>query len=172
MTTLTIEKEKTIKTTDKPKIIMIVAIDDENGIGKDNKLMWNIKEDLQHFKDTTTGKTVVMGRNTFNSIGRPLPNRNNIILSNKKEQIKCINCKIVNSIEEVLTEKEDLYIIGGQSIYEQFMPYADELIVTHVNGKYGADTFFPHIDLNAWRPTMMAMQNDLPFHITWYKRNY
>ena len=131
-------------------ISMIVAVGYNNEIGKDNKLLWDIPEDLKHFRETTTGKTVVMGRKTFESIGKPLPNRKNIVLTrNINPNIK--GCYQTSNINDILKLEEDVFIIGGSQIYELFMPYADELIVTHVAEVFDdADSFFPEVNTKEW----------------------
>lgn len=133
-----------------PKLSIIVAIDEKRAIGKDNQLLWHIPEDLKHFKELTTGHTVVMGENTYRSIGRPLPNRTNIILSMTPD-FSPEGCFVVRSIDEALNvakehESEEIFIIGGASIYKQFLPIVDRLYVTEVTGIHEADTFFPEYD--------------------------
>ena len=121
---------------------MIVAHDNNRCIGKDNKLAWNIREDMQFFRKMTTGKTVVMGRKTYESIGRLLPKRVNIILSTNKD-FEVEGAKVVSSMDEVLELKEDIVIIGGGVIYEMFLPYVSRLYVTKVDKDIKGDTFFP-----------------------------
>jgi dihydrofolate reductase len=135
-------------------ISIIVAVSDDLGIGKNNELLWNISEDLKRFKRLTTGNTIIMGKKTWESLPRrPLPNRKNIVLTdNPKELFEgAVTCY---SIEEALSkcEKQDeAFIIGGGSIYRQFMPVADKLYITHVHKKAPADIYFPEIDLNIWK---------------------
>jgi dihydrofolate reductase len=137
-----------MKYMEKPRISIISAIArKDRAIGKDNRLLWAIPEDMRHFRALTTGHTVIMGENTFKSIGRPLPNRTNIILS-LNEHFDQEGCLIVRSIEEALDmakrcEAEEIFIIGGASIYKQFIPFVDRLYLTLVEGEYEADTFFP-----------------------------
>lgn len=119
---------------------MIVCADSQNGIGKDNKLPWNIKSEMDHFKSTTSGHIVVMGRKTYESIGRLLPNRKNIIFSNS---IKSIEGAIVtNNIQDVLalSKNEDVFVIGGKQIYKLFEPYYDELLISRLPQSYDCDT--------------------------------
>lgn len=154
-------------------IKIIVAMDDNNGIGKDNQLMWNIKEDMKHFRDTTMGKTIVMGRKTFESIGKPLKGRKNIVLTSSDRGIEDV--WIANSVESILNyhkpSKEDIYIIGGEQIYKSFIPHADKLIVTHVQGSYDADTYFPKIDIETWKEyRTKIVKSDTPITISYYKR--
>lgn len=130
------------------KVSIIAAMDSVRGIGRGNKLMWHISEDLKHFKELTSGKAVIMGRKTFESIGRALPNRVNIVVT-KNREFRAEGCIIANSLEEALlaaAEKKksgEIFIIGGGEIYKQAMPFADKLYLTIVEGDFGADTFFP-----------------------------
>lgn len=134
-------------------INIIVAVDENLGIGKDNQLLAHIKSDLKYFKEKTTSKTVVMGYNTYMSLPiKPLPNRNNILITRKNIQIEGFT--VFNSVEEckkwIDELNEEVYIIGGRSIYEQFLPYADRLYITHILHKFDADTFFPDI-FDEWK---------------------
>lgn len=119
---------------------MIVCTDLNNGIGKDNKLPWSIKSEMEHFKQTTQGHAVVMGRKTYESIGRLLPNRKNIIFSNTVSNID--GAIVTNDVNYVvdLSKHEDVYIIGGKQIYKLFEPYYDELIISRLNEAYDCDT--------------------------------
>lgn len=133
-----------------PKVSIIAAMDSVRGIGKGNKLMWHIKEDMKHFKEVTSGHVVIMGRKTYESIGRALSKRVNIIVT-KNQDLKAEGCIIASSFEEALDiakrqENEEIFIIGGGQIYEQAMPIADKLYLTIVEGNFGADTFFPKFD--------------------------
>lgn len=127
-------------------ISIIVAIGENRAIGKDNKLLWNIPEDMVHFREITTGHTVIMGDKTYLSIGRPLPNRKNIVLS-LDENFVAPNCEVRHSLEEVLDEykksEEEVFVIGGGMIYKLALPYADKLYLTIVEDSPEADTFFP-----------------------------
>lgn len=128
-------------------ISLIVAMDKNNGIGNKNKLLAHISEDLRYFKRVTDGNTIVMGYNTYMSLPkRPLPNRRNIILTTKN--IKLEGAVVVNSIEELLkllNTEEETFICGGSSIYNQMLPYADKLYITHIFDEFEADTYFPEI---------------------------
>lgn len=131
----------------KPIISIIAAVAENLAIGKNNDLLWHIPEDFKHFKEKTLGHAIVMGQKTFESIGSPLPNRPNIIISNDPN-FKAENVIIAGSIEESLAkakevEKEEIFICGGGSIYRQFMPMADKLYITLVKGNFEADIFFP-----------------------------
>lgn len=142
---------------------IIVAIADNNAIGKDNSLLWHISEDLKFFKRTTTGCPVIMGRKTFESIGRPLPKRTNVVISRGFDAPEGV--VVVSSLEEAYkiigrladySENEEspsrCFIIGGGQIYAQAIADADRLIVTHVHTIIDdADTFFPEIDPLVWK---------------------
>ena len=121
---------------------IIVAIGKNREIGKDNKLLWHLPEDLKHFKNLTKNSTVIMGYNTYLSIGRPLPNRKNIVLCDKVLNIEGV--EVYNNLEKCLKENDDAYIIGGQSIYEQTLKYVTELHISYIDKEFkDADTFFP-----------------------------
>jgi dihydrofolate reductase len=125
---------------------MIVAVDKNMGIGKDNKLLAYIKPDLEYFKKVTLNNTIVMGYNTYLSLPiRPLPNRKNVVLTSKDIELE--GATVVHSVEEVLelAKTENVFICGGESVYRQFMSYADTLYVTHISYAYEADTYFPAI---------------------------
>jgi dihydrofolate reductase len=147
------------------KIAIIVAIDANRGIGKDNDLLWHLPNDMKFFKEKTMDNIVVMGRKNFESIPekfRPLPNRENVILTRNKD-LKADKCLVLHSFEEVMNhfnDEEDrtMFIIGGGEIYKQAlkMDIVDEMYVTHVQESFDADTFFPEIDLRAWRRSKVA----------------
>ena len=138
------------------KKCIIVAIADNNAIGKDNALLWHISEDLKFFRSTTVGCPVIMGRKTYESIGRPLPKRLNIIVSRKGYDAP-EGVVVVDSIEkgyEVAKEQgaEKCFVIGGGQIYAQAMQIADEMVITHVHTVIeDADTYFPVIDPSIWQ---------------------
>ena len=136
---------------------IISAIGKNNEIGKGNTLLWDLPLDMKHFRETTKGHTVIMGQKTFESIGRPLPNRRNIVLT-KDELFNGENIEIVYSVEELFdllekTEDKDSegFIIGGGQIYKLFIDKADKLYITHVDESFPeADTLFPTIDMTKW----------------------
>ncbi len=132
---------------------IVVALDRKNGIGKENKLLWHLPEDLKHFKAITSGHPVIMGRKTYESIGRPLPNRTNIVISRRTDWFQ-EGILIVGSIKEALkfAKKidENIFILGGGNIYEQTLEVADKLEVTRVDTEVLADTFFPKISEKDW----------------------
>ena len=125
-------------------------------IGADNQLLWHLPKDLKHFKEITSGHPVIMGRKTYESIGKPLPNRTNIVISRKTDWFE-EGILIVGSIKEALkfAKKidEDIFIIGGGNIYEQTIDLADKLEVTVVDAELKADTFFPEINAKNWQKT-------------------
>ncbi|KKP98214.1 MAG: dihydrofolate reductase [Candidatus Moranbacteria bacterium GW2011_GWD2_36_12] len=133
-----------------PKISIICAIAENRAIGKNNQLLWHIKEDFKFFKEKTSGHVIVMGQKTFESIGKPLPNRTTIVLSNDPE------CNIegvimARTFDEVFAkareiEKEEIFICGGGSVYAQTIGMADKLYLTVIEGNFEADVFFPEYD--------------------------
>jgi dihydrofolate reductase len=136
-----------------PIISIIVAIAQNNAIGKDNQLLWHIPDDLKRFKKLTTGHTIVMGKRTFESLPlRPLPNRRSIVITDvDAEQIE--GCVMAYSIAEAIEKMEpgaENFIIGGGTVYRQFMPLADRLYLTLIKKDFEADTFFDAIDFSEW----------------------
>ena len=135
-------------------ITIIAAIAKNNALGKDNDLIWHLPEDLKRFKKTTTGHSILMGRNTFESIGRPLPNRTSIIITRNENYFKD-GCLIANSLEaaiELVKVEAQIFIIGGAQVYTYAMEnnIADVLDITLVHHEFEADVFFPEIDLKIW----------------------
>ena len=133
--------------------VIIVAIADNGAIGKNNELLWHISEDLKFFRRTTLGCPVIMGRKTFESIGRPLPKRQNIVVSRRGFEAP-EGVTVVGSLEEAYkaVESPRLFIMGGGQIYAQALPDMDRLIITHVHTVIeDADTFFPAIDPAVWQ---------------------
>jgi dihydrofolate reductase len=134
-------------------ISIIVAVSEDWGIGKENELLWHISEDLKRFKKLTFGNTVIMGKKTWESLPRrPLPGRKNIVLTDDPQE-SIDNSVTAYSIADALSkceEGEDIFVIGGGSVYSQFLPIADRLYITHVHRKAPADVFFPEIDTGIW----------------------
>jgi dihydrofolate reductase len=165
--------------TSKKRISIIVAIAEDYGIGKDNKLLWHISDDLKHFKLITMGHTVVMGKRTFESLPiRPLPKRKNIVITDVHNEV-IDGCEMAYSINEAV-EKMDFdqenFIIGGASIYRQFFNLADKLYITRVFTKSEADTFFPEINDKEWTlneksKTFTDPSNGLSFEFLYFSRN-
>ena len=139
------------------KIISIaVAISDNNAIGKDNQLLWHMPADLKFFKQTTTGHPVIMGRKTFDSVGKPLPNRQNIVVT-RKTGLEIAGVQVVNSLEEAinLVEQKDaeIFIIGGAEIYKEALPKVQRIYLTTIHHTFEADTFFPEMNMDDWQET-------------------
>ncbi|WP_300107248.1 dihydrofolate reductase [uncultured Alistipes sp.] len=132
-------------------IAIIVAVAENGVIGSENRLLWHISEDLKHFKTVTTGHPVVMGRKTFKSLGRPLPNRRNVVITRQDLQIEGV--EVVHSLDEALalfSPDEQVFIIGGAQIYAQALPLADTFFLTRVYHPYEGDTRFPVWDEREW----------------------
>jgi dihydrofolate reductase len=129
-------------------ISFIWAMDQNQLIGKDNGLPWRLPEDLKFFKKTTNGHGMVMGRKTFDSIGKPLPNRENVILT-RNTSFQPEGCLVLHSVEEVVKWSEqrggENFIMGGREIYKQFIPHVDKLYVTLIHHEFEGDTTMPHI---------------------------
>ena len=135
-------------------VSIIVAIGENNAIGKDNQLLWHLPADLRHFKNKTSGHTIIMGRKTFDSVGKPLPNRRNIVVT--RQDIKIEGCEVVKSIDDALAlcrDEEEVFIGGGAEIYKLAMPKTDRIYLTIVHQEFDADTFFPEIDFSQWIET-------------------
>ena len=133
-------------------ISIIVAVADNGVIGDKNSLLWHISEDLRNFKRVTTGHPVVMGRNTYLSLGRPLPGRTNVVVSRTAARIE--GCRVVRSLEEAFAlfpADEEVFVIGGAQIYAQTIGMADRLYITRVEHDYEGDTSFPEWDRSQWR---------------------
>lgn len=133
-------------------LIQIAAIAENNAIGKNNELLWHLPDDFKHFKALTTGHYIIMGRKTFESFPKPLPNRTHVIISRNKKFV-FENCISVKSIEEAIKtapKDKDAYIIGGAEIYKQTIALADKLEITRVHHTFEADAFFPAIDSKIW----------------------
>ena len=151
---LLLDQDENIKTPhDMPKehtLTMIAAAAENNALGKDNDLIWHISEDLKRFKRLTTGHAIIMGRKTFESMPKALPNRTNIVLTKRKDY-QAPGAEVVHTIEDALNlVKEDVqpFIIGGGQIYSLFMPLCDRIELTRVHHEFDADVYFPDIDLN------------------------
>lgn len=134
-------------------MISIIAAVGQNGvIGKNGKLPWHLPADLKHFRELTTDKTVIMGRKTYESIGKPLPNRKNIIVTNQKGY-QAHGCLVAHSVEEAMAETagpNESFCIGGAEIYRQFLPVAEKIYLTKVNKNFDGDAFFPELDSKEW----------------------
>ena len=132
-------------------VSLIAVVDEQFGLGKNNALLCHLPADLQHFKSLTVGKPIIMGRNTFESIGKPLPGRQNIVLTHRLMEIEGIT--IANSLDvafELTNNHEEIMIIGGASIYEQALVFAERIYLTVIHHQFEADVFFPQLDKAVW----------------------
>lgn len=134
---------------------MIAAVAENNALGKNNDLLWHLPLDFKRFKEITSGHHIIMGRKTFESFPKPLPNRTHVIITRQKD-FKHDGCIVVQDIEKAIAvcpKEEDLYIIGGGEIYKQFIHLADQLDITRVHNSFEADVYFPEIDPEIWELT-------------------
>ena len=136
---------------------IIVAKAKNNVIGKDNQLIWHLPEDLKRFKRLTTGHTIIMGRKTFESLGRVLPNRHHVILCNDAQmEIDDENVEILDDISKLdkyINDSEEHFVIGGATMYRLLMPYCTKMYITEINQEFEGDVSFPEIDMNNWKIT-------------------
>ena len=135
------------------RISLIVALDRNRVIGSDNQLPWRLSADLQHFKGLTMGKPIVMGRKTYESIGRPLPGRTNIVVT-RDSSFSAAGCRVVHSIDEALVaagDVDEVMIMGGENLYSQLLPRADRLYLTEVQAEVSGDAWFPEFDETQWQ---------------------
>ena len=157
------------------QLTIIVAMDAQRGIGINNTLPWKLSEDMAHFRRLTTGHPIIMGRKTFDSIGRPLPGRRNIVITRNTEWRRD-GVEAVGSLAEavaLLTEAQ-AFIIGGAEIYRLSLPIADSLVVTEIRKTYNCDAFFPAIDAGQWQETGRVSESsqlaDLQYAFVTYRR--
>ncbi len=148
-------EKKSLKATSKnSEITIIVAAGENNAIGKDNQLIWHLSDDLKRFKNLTNGHHIIMGRKTFESFPKPLPNRTHIVITRQENYQAPSGVIVVNNLEDALdasrTDKQP-FIIGGGEIYKQALNLADKLEITRVHANFEADTFFPEIDTSIWK---------------------
>lgn len=133
--------------------IMIAAAAENNALGKDNEMVWHLPNDFKRFKQLTTGHHIIMGRKTFESFPKPLPNRTHIIITRQKNY-QPENCIVVSSMKEAIEkapENEDVFIIGGGEIYSLGLPFADKIELTRVHAEFEADAFFPKLNADEWQ---------------------
>ena len=153
-------------------ISLIAAVDENQGLGKCNQLLCHLPADLKHFKQLTLGKPVIMGRKTFESIGKPLPGRLNIVLSKQAMQIDGVT--VVPSLHQALEmvhDKPEIMVIGGAGVFEQALPLAHRLYLTVIHHQFSADVFFPKIDMLAWRlldTSTLSHDEKNPYDMTFY----
>jgi dihydrofolate reductase len=134
-------------------IILIAAVAENLALGKNNDLIWHLPNDFKRFKEITSGHHIIMGRKTFESFPKPLPNRTHVVIT-RQENYRAEGCIIVDSIEraiQVCPKDAPVYVIGGGEIYNLALPYADQLDITKVHNNFEADTFFPEIDPEKWK---------------------
>ena len=158
------------------EIFLIAAVDKNLAIGKNGKIPWHIKEDLQFFQKNTLNTAMIMGRSTFDSIGKPLPNRKNIVMTNSPTNREGVIevCDIESAIKEAKKDSTKISIIGGQSIYKEFMPLANKLLITEIDIVVErADTFFPAWDKKEWteQSRINSMENGIEYSFVEYLRN-
>ena len=156
-------------------IAIIAAVGKNNELGKNNDLIWHIKEDMQFFKKTTTGSTVIMGRKTFESLPKALPNRRNVVISSNKNY-KADGAEVVDSVQSALnvTDKDSVFIIGGASVYKAFLPYADVIYLTEIEAECpDADTYFPEFDKSNYSREVLSTtsENGIDFSFVKYTKN-
>lgn len=158
-------------------ISLIAAVDESWGLGKDNRLLCHLPADLKHFKTLTMGKPIIMGKNTYDSIGKPLPGRFNIVLSRHAAAIEDV--QVVDSLAKAFSlvkEAPEVMVIGGASIYEQALPLASRIYLTLIHHQFAADVFFPSLDREVWHckeANFRKSDDKNPYDITFclYERN-
>ena len=151
-------------------VSIIAALDENRVIGFQNKLPWHLPEDLRHFKKITTGKVVVMGRKTYESIiktlGHPLPQRLNVVLTKQKDyQTGFPEVKVYHRLEEIIRDfpRQEVFIAGGGTIYHLALPYAEKMYLTYVKGRHQGDTYFPEFNREEWREVRREDYNNFSF---------
>lgn len=158
---------------------IIVAVAKNNAIGKDNKLLWHLPEDLKRFKKMTTGHNIIMGRRTFESLGRVLPNRHHVILCNDMEMdINDENVEVLDDISKLdkyINSDEENFVIGGATIYKLLMPYSKKMYITEIDKEFDADVYFPEINKNEWKEIGREQgtednENDFEYEYVTYER--
>jgi dihydrofolate reductase len=155
--------------TTRPRIVLVAAVADNGVIGRDGDIPWHLPEDLRHFREVTTGHTVVMGRVTYQSIGRPLPNRTNIVIT-RDPAWAAEGVTVVGSLGEALTTggAEQVMVMGGAQVYEAAMPLADAQVLTEVHQSPDGDTFYPAFDRSEWHETLREPHDGYDF--VWLER--
>ncbi len=160
-------------------ISLIAAVDEDFGIGKNNDLLCHLSEDLKFFKEKTLNKTIIMGRKTFESLGKVLPNRIHIVLTRDKNfKIENNNVNVETNIDNIIDKYknslEEVFIIGGNSIYKEFIPFCSKLYITKIHSTFDADTYFPSIDFNNYSltfssPDKLDTKSNIYFHFETYE---
>lgn len=153
-------------------IAAIVAISENAVMGKNNQLPWHLPADLQHFKKITMGKPILMGRKTFDSIGRVLPGRCNVIVT-RDEAFQAPGCVVATSIDTALASVsycDEIFVIGGAALFQQMLPMVDRLYLTIIHHEFDGDTFFPEINLAEWQET--EREDHLPDEVNRYSYSF
>ena len=159
---------------------IIVAKAKNNTIGKNNKLLWQLSDDLKRFEELTTGHTIIMGRKTFESLGGVLPNRKHIVFSQNPDfKVNDENVEIVHSMlqtQQYIEDEEENFVIGGAMIYNLLMPYVSKMYVTEIDKEFDGDTFFPRIDSEKWKEISREVaqedsKNNFKYEYVIYERN-
>ncbi len=151
------------------KIILIAALDKGRVIGSEGSIPWNIQEDLNYFKEKTTNKAIIMGRKTYESIGRPLPNRLNIVMTRSIEEIKGVKIALdkEKALEEAKRFSSEIFIIGGEFIYKEFMELASVMLLTEIDLKTKGDAFFPKWNKSEWKEASRHSRIDVLENISY-----
>lgn len=158
---------------------IVVAKAKNNIIGRENRLIWNLPEDLKHFKELTTGHTIIMGRKTFESLGRVLPNRKHIVFSQNPDfKVNDENVQVVHSmleIQEYIENEEENFVIGGAMIYNLLMPHVTKMYITEINEEYEGDSFFPKVNTEVWKEIsrqkgLKDEKNDVDYDFVIYEK--
>lgn len=156
-------------------ISLLWAMDENRAIGRNNQLPWHLPEDLKYFKRVTMGKPIAMGRKTYDSIGRPLPGRENIVIT-RNQGITIEGCTVIHDVKDLVKrDDEELFVIGGAEIFKEILPFADRLYVTEIREEFEADTFFPEYNLSDWEliestPGMKDEKNPYNYEFLVYQR--
>lgn len=157
------------------RIYLVAAVAENGVIGANGKLPWHLPEDLRHFKQVTMGHPVIMGRKTWESIGKPLPNRTNIVIS-RRPGFVAPGAQVASSLDEALAlcaGRESVMVIGGNEVFRAALPHAAGLILTEIHRDYPGDVVFPEFDRRAWKETRRESRlatNGIPFDFVWYAR--
>jgi dihydrofolate reductase len=146
-------------------ISIITAMTRERVIGDNNKLPWHIPEELKLFRRITSGHTVIMGKRTFESIGKPLPNRNNIVLSSTEHTSQDVHWakNISDALQAAQGYNKEIFVIGGAQVYQQFLPLADRLLISYIKYNYPGTILFPEFNINEWQKSTTEIYPDFDF---------
>lgn len=160
-------------------ISLLVAMDENNVIGYDNDMPWHLPNDLKYFKNKTTGHTIVMGRKTYESIGRALPNRKNVVLTRSETNFPD-QVDVIHDLEDIYTlnqahPEKELFVIGGGHLFKQVLPHADKLYITEIEAAFQGDIFFPAFSSDDWKQTSKIKgkkdnKNNYDYYFVEYER--